>query len=175
MHDIAIYEILVREHEAMLFAYVLGITGEAELSEEVVQAAFVQAYQKLSTLRDKAAFGAWIRTIARNLAFTELKRRGREVTMDAQVIDGMEDVFGGLDANPDGQTWPERAKVVELCYEALSKKLKETCRMHYFDGMKTQSIADQLSTSLAAVLKRLERARDAIRNCVEQKLSLEEL
>jgi DNA-directed RNA polymerase specialized sigma24 family protein len=47
------------------------------------------------------------------------------------------------------------------------------CRLHYFDNRRAWQIAEALSLNLATVLKRLERARAAIRDCVESRIAAE--
>jgi DNA-directed RNA polymerase specialized sigma24 family protein len=42
--------------------------------------------------------------------------------------------------------------------------------LHYFEGQKAWQIAEGLAVNLTAVLKRLERARHALRDCVRSKL-----
>ncbi|MBN1675753.1 MAG: RNA polymerase sigma factor [Kiritimatiellae bacterium] len=173
MHSLEIYEILVSEHEKMLQAYVLGIVKDPVLAEEIVQETFVRAYEKLPSLRKKAAFGSWVRTIARNLAYAEFARRGRELTTDPEIMEGMEDVFGELDQPELGDVWEDRVQAARHCFEDLPDKLRDCCRLFYFEDRSTRECADTLQTSLAAVLKRLERARTAIARCIEKRLKLE--
>jgi RNA polymerase sigma-70 factor (ECF subfamily) len=173
MQGLDVYEILVREHEGMLFSYVLSIVGDTGLAEDVAQEAFVQAYRKLDTLRNKDSFAPWLRTIARNIAYAELRRKGREVPTDPEIIQGMEDVYGRLDDTTVGDTWQERARALRTCFEALPDRLRSACGLHYFEDKKTDEVASLLKIGLNAVLKRLERARKAIRRCVEKRLGLE--
>ena len=173
MQGLDVYEILVKEHEGMLFSYVLSIVGDPGLAEDVVQEAFVQAYRKLDTLKDKEAFSPWLRTIARNMACAELQKKGREVPTDPEIIQGMEDVYGRLDDAATGDTWQERTEVLRSCFEALPDTLRSACHLHYFEDKKTDEVASLLSVGLSAVLKRLERARKAIRRCIEKRLGLE--
>jgi RNA polymerase sigma-70 factor (ECF subfamily) len=167
-----VYEVLVREHEGMLHAYLMGLMRDPALVEDIAQEAFVQAYRKLSTLKNKEAFGAWLRTIARNIALAALKRRGKEIPTDPEVLRGMEEVFSGLDDSKLGGKWEERVTLVRNCFEDLPETLRDVCTLHYFEDQLAKDIAGVLRISLAAVLKRLERARQAIRQCVEKKLGL---
>ena len=174
MKALDIYEVLVKEHEGMLHAYLLGLVGDSDLAEEIAQEAFIQAYRKLDTLKKKGAFAAWLRVIARNLAFAELRRKGREIATDPEVIQGMEEVFSSFDSQSRGGRWEERVKIVERCFKALPETLGSVCRLHYFEDRLTKDIANVLRISLSAVLKRLERARNSIRECVERQLGLKE-
>ncbi len=169
------YEILVREHEQMLQSYLLAMVRDPLLAEDLAQQAFVRAYQKLSTLKKKESFAAWLRTIARNLAIDQMKHRNREVPTDPAVIQGMEDVFLAVDAPGTVDTWAERVRAVKLCFGKLSEVLRQTCSLHYMEDMKVNDIARELSVSVSAVLKRLERGRATIRRCVEKQLGLEDI
>ena len=173
MERLDVYEILVKEHEPMLYAYVLALVRDHARAEEVMQEAFVQAYVKLSSLRNKGAFPGWLRAIARNIALTELQKNRKEVTFDPQVLDGIEDVFVRFDRPERGDTWQERVSVVERCFKALPETLRGVCRLHYLEEHLAKDIARMLGITLSAVLKRLERARQAIRRCVEKNLRLE--
>lgn len=174
MDDLDVYEVLVREHEAMLFAFVMGLVRDPATAEDLCQEAFIQGYRQLSALKEKRLFPSWLRSIARNLAFAYLRRQGREVATDPEVLAGMEEVFAHLEVNVSGALWQERARVVGECLELLPEPLKACCKLHYFESQSTKDIAAALQTSLAAVLKRLERARLSIAKCVEKKLALEE-
>ena len=173
MKSIDIYEILVKEHQPMLQAYILGIVKDHGMTDDILQETFLQAYRKLSTLKDKEAFASWIRAIGRNFAIRALKQRGREISMEPRVIQGMEDVFRKLDDSRLGDPWVERVKVVEQCFKMLPEKLRTVCRLHYFEDKKAREIASSLQVGLPAVLKRLERAREAIRKCAEKRFGLE--
>ena len=170
-----IFEILARQHEPMLFAYVLSLIPEdRQLAEDIVQEAFLIAYRRIGTLKKNAAFGAWIRGIARFEVYAELRRRGRELILDPATLEGMEDVFGGLENQTAVDTWQERFELVQNCFRGLPEKLQQVCRLHYFEGRHAKDAATILQIALSAVLKRLERARDAIRECVEKHLKIEE-
>jgi RNA polymerase sigma-70 factor (ECF subfamily) len=174
MDSIDVYEVLVKQHESMLFAYVMGWVRDPAMAESVVQEAFVIGFQKLAMLEKKERFAAWIRAIARNLAFAELKRRNREMPVDQAVLEGMEEVFSPFDQAAEAETWEERIRALRQCFELLPEKLRQVCHRHYFEDHSVREITEGLKIGMDAVKKRLERARDAIRECIEKRLKLEE-
>jgi len=89
MDSVDVYEVLVQQHQSMLLAYVLGIVRDPTLAEDVVQEAFVIGYRKLAMLEKKEAFAAWLRTIARHVAFSQLKKRNREIPSDQGILEGL--------------------------------------------------------------------------------------
>jgi RNA polymerase sigma-70 factor (ECF subfamily) len=175
MEPVDVYEILVEQNEQMLHAYVLGFVSDFQLAEDIVQEAFVQGWSKLSTLKNKKAFSAWIRTIARNIAFERMREREREISVDPDILQGMEDVFGKLDSDDSSNSWQERVAALEWCFERLPEPLRSVCDLHYFKGSKARVIAGKLRLELATVLKRLQRAREDLGKCIEQRLGLDPL
>lgn len=168
--DIDIFEILVRQHEQMLHAYVLAIVKNPTLAEDIIQEAFLLAFQKLATLENKAAFPAWLRTIGRNVALQHLKKAGREVSTDPEILTGMEDIFSQFDDPAQGDSWTDRLQLVRECFASLPEAMLAVCRHYYFEDLPVKEIAGRTKSSVVAVTKRLERARDALRLCVEEKM-----
>jgi RNA polymerase sigma-70 factor (ECF subfamily) len=165
-----LYEILAREHEPMLMAYILALVPDPALAEDIAQETFLIAYRKISTLRKEESFGAWLRGIARFEVLAALRQRANEVPCEPAVLDSMEEVFHNFEQARPTEQWEERFKLVEDCFKLLPEALHTVCRLHYFEDRKAREIAEQLALGLSAVLKRLERARQAIRDCVEGRL-----
>jgi len=171
MDQLDVYEILVKQNEQMLYAYILGIVRDHSRAEDIVQEAFIKAYENLSSLKNKEAFGSWLRTIARNIALVELKRSKKEISLEPQVLMGMEDIFCNVEKH-SGDKWSEKVQFVKECFESLPEPLNVPCKLHYFDNIKTAEIADLMQITLANVLKRLERSRYQLKVCVENKINL---
>jgi RNA polymerase sigma-70 factor (ECF subfamily) len=165
-----LYEILAREHEPMLMAYILSLVSDTALAEDIAQETFLIAYRKLSTLKKEDSFAAWLRGIARFEVLAALRRRESEIPCEPAVLDAMEEVFHSFEQTRPAEQWEERFKLVEDCFNLLPEALHTVCRLHYFEDRKAREIAEQLAIGLGAVLKRLERARQAIRDCVQGRL-----
>ena len=73
------FEILVREYQRMVFAYVMAVTNDKELAEDLTQEAFLVAYRRMADYDKTRDFGAWLRGIARKLVMAQRRRsmRGR--------------------------------------------------------------------------------------------------
>jgi RNA polymerase sigma-70 factor (ECF subfamily) len=54
---------LVRSYQDMAVAYAVSILRDYDLTQDAAQEAFVDAYRKLPSLREPAAFSGWFRTI----------------------------------------------------------------------------------------------------------------
>lgn len=64
-HDAA--SALIRAHQKSLFAYLLRLSGNPELSEDVVQDAFVRVLTNLHRFDPRFRFSTWLFTIAKRL------------------------------------------------------------------------------------------------------------
>jgi RNA polymerase sigma-70 factor, ECF subfamily len=165
-----IFEVLAKQHEAMLLAYILSLVSDHKLAEDVAQQSFLIAYRKIDSLKDPEAFPAWLRGIARLEVLAALRRRDREFPVEPVVIQQLDEAYRRFEEERPAETWEERFHLVEECFERLPEALQTVCRLHYFEGQKAWQIAEGLAVNLTAVLKRLERARHALRDCVRAKL-----
>jgi RNA polymerase sigma-70 factor (ECF subfamily) len=170
-HSLHIFEVLARQHEPMLMAYLLSLLSDHKLAEDTAQQTLLIAYRKINTLKDPSSFPAWLRGIARLEALAAMRRQGRELPMDPEILEQMDEVYRQLEDQHPAESWEERFHLVEDCYARLPETLQTVCRLHYFEDRKAWQIAEMLTLNLNAVLKRLERARMAIRDCVQHKLA----
>src|SRR5215469_14073909 len=72
------YRILVERHSHYVYRLAYRMTGNPHDAEEVVQEAFLRAYQKLSQFAGQANFGTWVYRIAANYAIDRLRQRKSE-------------------------------------------------------------------------------------------------
>src|ERR1700693_1062322 len=69
------YRVLVQRHSAYVYRVAYRMTGNTHDAEEVVQEAFLRAYQKLQQFAGNANFGTWVYRIAANYAIDRLRQR----------------------------------------------------------------------------------------------------
>lgn len=170
-HSLHIFEVLAKQHECMLLAYLHSLVADHKLAEDLAQQTLLIAYRKIDTLKDPAAFPAWLRGIARLEALSTMRRLHREFPVEPDVVQQMDEVYRQFEEAQPTNSWEERFRLVEDCYSQLPETLQTVCRLHYFEDRKAWQIAELLEIKLNAVLKRLERARMAIRNCVQSKIT----
>ncbi len=173
MHDpdkLRLFEVLAVEHEPMLMAYILSLVSNPTLAEDIAQQTLLTAFRKISTLRRSESFPAWLRGIARFEVLSALRKQRTEISVEPAVLDAMEEAFRSLEDEKPTETWEERFKLVEHCFQHLPEPLQRVCHLHYFEDRKAREIAEEMQLGLDAILKRLERARRAIKDCVEGQL-----
>ncbi|MCC6695194.1 MAG: sigma-70 family RNA polymerase sigma factor [Candidatus Hydrogenedentes bacterium] len=122
--------------------------------DDIAQESFVLAFQRLDQLRERKKFGAWLGTIARNVAHGVQRRRQQDAALAASLPDEES-------IEPDLIAWEARRAVREQI-DALTPKDREVLLLKYYADKSSQEIAAILSMSDAAVRKRLQRAREAL-------------
>src|SRR5918911_1879562 len=75
--DGAAFAELVARHQRQLYRLALRMTGSEADAQEVLQEAFLNAYQKLPNFRGEAQFSSWLYRIAANSALMRLRRKRR--------------------------------------------------------------------------------------------------
>ncbi len=131
--------VLVRRYERAVLGTALAVLGDFHTAEDAAQNAFLAAYQNLSSLREREAFGAWLLKIARREALRMARTRTNAAGLDALN-------------SPLGQRGEDALN--QQCRQLLDAVMqlpeheRRTVMLHYFDGHSVREIASQsLSTS----------------------------
>jgi RNA polymerase sigma-70 factor (ECF subfamily) len=120
--------------------------------DDIVQEAFLRAWDRLPQLADAQQVGAWLAVIARNEAITWLRRNARLVATES-----MPDLVAPSAEEPD-----PRLAQLRHALRALRPAYREILALKYEANLDYEAIADTLGTTVANVEKRLYRARQAL-------------
>jgi RNA polymerase sigma-70 factor (ECF subfamily) len=170
------FDDLVRRHQQRAFNVAFQFLRDREDATEVAQDAFVRIYRSVDNFRGECEFSTWLHQIVVNLARNKYrwwKRRGRQssVSLDSPVemADGeapMQIAASG-DA-PDAET--VKAEFVELLsrrMEELPRKLREVLVLRNVENLSYEQIAVVLDCSIGTVKSRIARAREALRESMQ--------
>ena len=157
----------------MTHRFALFLTHDAELAEELAQEAFRVALASERVPPNEAERGAWLRGVVRNLARNAMRKRRRQwVFFNSDAADAAERHFlasgGGRDA-----AWDERREALSGCMEKLPAPDRELVHTRYQDGVAVQDMAAARGVEPNTLSKRLERIREALRECIERALRRE--
>ena len=89
--ETALYELLMRRYNQRLYRVARAILRDDSEAEDVMQDAFVRAYQHLSDFEGRAKFSTWLTRIAVHEALARARRHLR-----FQSLDHSEDSRGGV-------------------------------------------------------------------------------
>ncbi len=157
------FEELVLRHEQAVKAAAEQITRNPYSAEDAAQDAFVNAWLKLSSLREPEKFRSWVLRIAKNRAMSLARRY--EDALPALSLDLAEAREHGSEEDPalSAVLTAETEAEVHAAVDALSAALRETVRLHYFRGCSVKEIAERLSVPAGTVRWRLTEGRRQLR------------
>lgn len=79
-------EKIYREYFTTVYRYILAISRDPDLAEEVTQETFVKALRKISDFRGDCEIRVWLCQIAKNEYFQHLKKQKKQETTEADLI-----------------------------------------------------------------------------------------
>lgn len=167
----AAFSRLVQRHHRDLLVFARALTQNRQASSEIVQDAFVTAWEKLAAFDVTRDFAAWMRGIVRNKWREWLRRNQRSVDIDDDQLA----LLDGAIAEWQGVTAREQSPVfsaLELCLDRLPEPLREAVDAYYYKHEHGEQAAADLGASPAALRKRLQRARQLLRDCLDHKLGM---
>jgi RNA polymerase sigma-70 factor (ECF subfamily) len=123
--------------------------------EDLVQDVFLSAMERLSGLREPAAFGGWLAAIARNRAVDYLRRAPR-------TTEFVEDR-----ASTDGD--PAEALAILAIVRSLPEAYRETLTLRLVEGMTGPEIALRTGLTEGSVRVNLHRGMKQLREQLERR------
>ena len=165
------FRVLVERHSHNVFRLAHRMTGNRPDAEEVVQEAFLRAYQKLGKFEARANFGTWVYRIAANYAIDRMRQRKKEEARKVEPAVHEE----GMENDPvtlvqDAKPTPERLahnielrKQMEIALAALSHSERTAFVMRHWEGCAIEEIAEVLKSSSGAAKNTVFRAVQKLR------------
>jgi RNA polymerase sigma-70 factor, ECF subfamily len=167
--DVSAYDELVRKYERQIFRIAQHITQNREDAQDVMQDAFLKAYEKLDQFQGNAKFYTWLVRIAVNESLMRLRKRrtGRMVSMD----DDLQTEEGSVprdfaDWAPDPEqnyNQSELSEILRKTIQGLPQGFRVVFALRDVEGLSTEETAETLGLSVPAVKSRLLRARLQLR------------
>jgi RNA polymerase sigma-70 factor (ECF subfamily) len=169
--DLDAFGVIVQRYQDRLFQAVYRRLENAEDSQDVVQEAFLSAYQSLDSFKGDAQFFTWLYRIALNTAIS-LKRKQRV----ALRLDLGSEAGGPIDppdtsnvSRPDhGMEQVEREQRVRRALDRLSPEHRAVLVMKDMEGQKYETMAEILEVPVGTIRSRLHRARLELRGLLEK-------
>jgi RNA polymerase sigma-70 factor (ECF subfamily) len=161
----AAFEVIMRRHNQRLYRVARSILRDDAEAEDVMQDAYVRAYQHLDQFAGRAKFSTWLTRIAVHEALARAKRRSR--------LDSLEAITGPYgeiampnqaSANPEAQASErEMNQLLEQTLLALPDQYRTVIMLRDIEEMSTADTAATLEITEENVKVRLHRARALLR------------
>ncbi len=174
--ETAMFEIIMRRHNQRLYRVARAILRNDGEAEDVMQDAYVRAYEHLDQFAGRAKFSTWLTRIAVHEALGRQRRGNRyqEVEpMSEQEGDPM-DRFASAAPNPEQQASnSEIRRLLEEAVEKLPDAYRTIFVLRDIEEMSTTDAADVLEITEDNVKVRLHRARALLRKSLYARTGME--
>jgi RNA polymerase sigma-70 factor (ECF subfamily) len=136
------------------------VVRDRTLAEDVVQAAFVRAFERIGTFHSERPFAPWFLKLVVNDALKAVARRTREPTADGAIAAQQ------ADQQPTPERAWELAETADAVWAALGRLTPDqraAIVQRYYLGLTEAEIAATLSRPQSTVKARLHAARERLR------------
>lgn len=166
--DIGGLGVLVRTYQLPAIRAARLVTHDPALAEDIVQAAFVRAYERIDQFDSRRPFGPWFLRSVVNDAVKAANRRARLASLDEPCdspgVQALGEWLAAPDPGPEELTL--RAELREELRQALlqlSPAERATVALRYYLGLSEREVADELEIPCGTVKSRLHAARERLR------------
>lgn len=168
--DIDGLETLVRKYQVQAMRAAYLITGDRAMAEDIVQEAFLRAYERIGQLQSGRPFSPWFFRSVVNDAIKATTRHRHQVYwangMDEDSEEGLMLDERIADSHPGPEELLERIELSEVVGEALkglSFQRRAAIVLRYYLDLTEPEIASRLQWPLGTVKRRLHDARNHLR------------
>jgi RNA polymerase sigma-70 factor (ECF subfamily) len=164
--DTALYELIMRRYNQRLYRVTRAILRDDAEAEDVIQDAYVRAYQHLDQFAGTAAFSTWLTRIAVHEALRRLHLRDRSQQLESTEYDE-EGSMSVVETSLDPEQRASIAELGDLLEEAvlgLSDQYRVVIMLRDVEELSTAETAAALDLTEQNVKVRLHRGRAMMRS-----------
>ena len=153
--DMRAFESLYRKHSRRVYSVLWRLCGHEARAEDLVQEAFVRAWQALPGFRFESAFSTWLYRLGVNVALMDLRGGGAEQNVEDDVLE--------LAAGGDVPFCAGERADLEQAVARLPPRARAVLVLHDVEGWKHEEIANELGMAVGSSKAQLHRARGLVR------------
>lgn len=158
---------LVSRYEAKLLRYGRRFLSESADIEDIVQDAFLRAYENIQSYDPGQPFSPWMYRIAHN-AFVNRLRKASRSPIALPDFDTLLAHSAYEDPAPRERDQEDMKRLVEEGLQSLSPKYREALILYYLEELPYKEIAEVLQVPVGTVGIRLARAREALKKALPE-------
>ncbi|HEY5720018.1 MAG TPA: sigma-70 family RNA polymerase sigma factor [Gammaproteobacteria bacterium] len=155
------FDRLVGQYAQDVYRFAYWLCGNQHQAEELAQETFLRAWKSIDSLQEAAAAKSWLFTIVRREHARSFERKRFDLVDDPD--------FDRLEATRTDYDTSTEAFVLRRALEQLPVKYREPLVLQVVGGYSTEEIADQLGIKAGAVMTRLFRARQKLREMLGER------
>jgi len=157
--SLAAFEILYRKYERPIYRTAMGILGDSQAAEEVLQDCFFRTYKHLRRLNGDPSISPWLHRVAVNLCYSRLRRN--YLTRLAVSLESLGSLLvASSSPSPEEKSYQSEVQAaIQKGLSSLSMNHRAVIVLHYLQGFSLEEIAYILDCPLGTVKSRLYHAR----------------
>lgn len=166
------YDRLIRQHKDAVYRQMVRACGNRDDAEDVLVEALLAAYQALPSIRDEDSFRGWLAVVGRRVC-SRIKKH--EALRPVLSLSGLGEEIEVADARSDPQSLADQqdlASCVKRAITDLPDALRDVYLKREVEGRSAEETAKSLGLTVAAVKSRLHRARQQVRESLDESVCL---
>jgi len=171
--DIDAFDELVRRYEKRIFNFAFRVAGNYDDASDVAQEAFIRVFNSIHTFRGDANFTTWVYRIVTNVFLDERKKSKahRQTSLDDFIE--LEENSVSRQFEDEGPApeeiveTKERDKAVQNAINSLPEYQRIIVTLYHTQNLSYEDIAEVLQLPIGTVKSRLNRARLALKEKLE--------
>ena len=160
---------LLIESQPRMRTYILSLTGDRDLTQEVLQATNLIIWRKADTYRSGSNFIAWAFKIARLQVLSHRRKAASDRTVfSAELIAELAEVSAQDEEN---FAFAGYQTALTECLDDIPEKRRELLWLRYRDNLKVSEVAERIGKKVGATKQILLRLRVILMRCIETRLT----
>lgn len=165
---------IVERYQNRIFAMVVGMVRDEAEARDLVQNAFIKAYQSLDTFRLDSSFYTWLYRIAMNLAIDSCRKRRRRKTGSFDEAVAARDEDGEMlelhhtDGPAEALQRKELRQRIFAAMEELTEEQREVLLLREVEGLSYAEISESMGIPEGTVMSRLFYARKKMQGLLRE-------
>jgi RNA polymerase sigma-70 factor (ECF subfamily) len=154
------FTILFNRYKKKIYNYVLKMTSDSMLAEDVVQNVFLKLYENLDRIHNKESINFWLITTARNEMYSHFrsaKRKADDHQTDLEDVDIVSPVSMEYEFDIH-----ELKEIILKELDTLPEEQKEVFILKEYTGMNYKEIANVLNIDTDLVKSRIYKTRQKL-------------
>lgn len=158
--DVDSFGLLVERYQRPLYNAALRMVGDPDEAKDIVQSAFVRAYDKLDSYKPQYKFFSWLYRIMMNRSLNVLAQRKPQEPLDTAIVSGAPSPEQEMEASD------LRARVQEALLQ-IAPHYREVIVLRHFLELSYREMAEALDVPEKTVKSRLFTARRLLSTLLE--------
>lgn len=155
--------VLLQEHYAFLYKYMLKVTMNRTLAEDLVQDTMVKAIENIGSYQGRSKFSTWLISIGTRLYLDNRRRHTRERQWreqeQAQALRALK-----FEALSSGSDWPEAMDALA----ALEEDVRLPILLKHYYGYTVEEIAGWMNVPAGTIKSRIHNGLKRVRKEMNQ-------